>query len=86
LTQFEAADEVYDYHSGIALSEKISTLQDLVGRYNALPESQTKEAALEAVLEGAPYARSQATTEALDGSIDRTGRHHRSSRRSPSGS
>jgi uncharacterized coiled-coil protein SlyX len=66
--QFEAADEVYDYHSGIALSEKISTLQDLVGRYNALPEAN-QEAALEAVLEGAPYARSQATTEALDAAL-----------------
>jgi uncharacterized coiled-coil protein SlyX len=68
LAQFEAADEVYDYHSGIALSEKISTLQDLVGRYNALPEAN-QEAALEAVLEGAPYARSQATTEALDAAL-----------------
>jgi hypothetical protein len=29
LAQFEAADEVYDYHSGIALSEKISTLARL---------------------------------------------------------
>jgi hypothetical protein len=27
LAQFEAADEIYDTHSGIALSEKILTLQ-----------------------------------------------------------
>jgi hypothetical protein len=40
----------------------------LVDRYNALPEAN-QEAALEAVLEGAPYARSQATTEALDAAL-----------------
>jgi hypothetical protein len=68
LAQFEAADEVYDYHSGIALSEKIATLQGLVDRYNALPEAN-QEAALEAVLAEAPYARSQATTEALDAAL-----------------
>jgi type II secretory pathway predicted ATPase ExeA len=68
LAQFEAADEVYDYHSGILLTEKINTLQVLVTRYEALPTAN-QEAALEAVLEGAPYARSQATTEALDAAL-----------------
>ena len=53
LAQFEAADEVYDYHSGILLTEKINTLQVLVTRYEALPTAN-QEAALEAVLEGAP--------------------------------
>jgi hypothetical protein len=68
LAQFKSADEVYDYHSGILLTEKINTLQVLVTRYEALPTAN-QEAALEAVLKGAPYARSQATTEALDAAL-----------------
>jgi len=68
LAQFEAADEIYDTHSGIALSEKILTLQGLVDRYEDLPEAN-QEAALQAVLAEAPYARSQATTEALDAAL-----------------
>jgi hypothetical protein len=65
--QFEAADEVYDYHSGIALSEKIATLQGLVERYNSLDEAG-KAAVLQKLLDKRPedgYARSQATTDAL---------------------
>ena len=67
LAQFEAADEVYDYHSGIALSEKIATLQGLVDRYNSLDEAG-KAAVLQKLLDKRPedgYARSQATTDAL---------------------
>jgi hypothetical protein len=67
LAQFEAADEVYDYHSGIALSEKIATLQGLVERYNSLDEAG-QAAVLQKLLDKRPedgYARSQATTDAL---------------------
>ncbi len=63
LAAFKAAK--HTIHSGIPIAEKINTLQDLVNRYEALP-SENQEAVLQAVLEGKPYARSQATTEALD--------------------
>ena len=66
--RFEAADAVYHYHSGILLTDKIATLESLVNRYNALPTAN-QEAALKAVFEGAPYARSQATTEVLDAAL-----------------
>lgn len=62
LAQFEAAAKVYEYHSGIALSEKVNTLKALETRYNALPEAN-QQAALQAVFNGKPYSRSQATTE-----------------------
>jgi hypothetical protein len=68
LAQFEAANEVYKYHSGILLTEKIATLQGLVDRYEAL-SSENQKAALQAVLNGKPYARSQATTDALDAAL-----------------
>ena len=65
LAQFKAADAVYDYHSGILLTDKIATLESLVSRYNALPEAN-QTAALTAVWNnGTDYSRSQATTDAL---------------------
>lgn len=68
LAPFEAAAGVYGSHSGIALSEKVAALQDLIDRYSALPEEK-KEAALLEVLEGAPYPRSEATLSALSAAI-----------------
>ncbi len=70
LAQFKAADEVYDYHSGILLTDKISSLQDLVDRYNALG-SDNQAAVLGKIIEkrnsetNGQFARSQATTDAL---------------------
>jgi cytochrome c556 len=65
LAQFKAADEVYDYHSGILLTDKIATLESLVSRYNALPEANQKAALTAVWNDGTDYARSQATTDAL---------------------
>lgn len=65
LNQFELV--TYGTHSDIPVAEKISTLQGLVDRYNALSEANQK-AALQEVLDKKPtdgYSRSQATTDAL---------------------
>lgn len=67
LAQFEAAVTVYDTHSGITLSDKINTLQELVNRYNALGGKQDE--VLQIVFTNKPYARSQATLDALDAAL-----------------
>jgi len=69
LAQFQAADAIYDTHSGIALSEKISTLQNLVDRYNDLPEANQAAALVAVWNNGTDYARSQATTDALEAAL-----------------
>lgn len=61
----------YQTHSDIPVTEKITTLGDLVTRYNALGEAGQK-AVLAKIIEKRPeggYARSQATTDALDGAL-----------------
>jgi putative cell wall-binding protein len=68
LERFEEASTIYETHSGIALTNKVATLQDLVDRYNALSEDYQAEV-LEKIISVRPeggFARSQATTDALE--------------------
>jgi len=58
----------YGTHSDIPVATKISTLEDLVTRYNAL-DADGKAAVLQKVFEGIPYTRSQATTDAMNAAL-----------------
>ena len=62
------ASVTYATHSGKAIADKKAELQDLVDRYNAL-DADKQLAALTQVFDGKPYARSQATLDALDAAL-----------------
>ena len=62
LERFETVS--YGTHSDIPIADKVSTLQNLVTRYGNL-DAVSQLAVLQKVFEGKPYARSQATTDAL---------------------
>lgn len=62
VTQFKKV--TYRTHSGISIEEKISTLQDLIDRYNAL-DKDTQAAVLQKVFDDRPYSRFQDTTDVL---------------------
>ena len=68
LDRFKAAkDENYTIHSGLQVTDKITMLEDLVGRYNRLGDDG-KAAVLAKIIEKRPadgFGRSQATTDAL---------------------
>lgn len=67
LDRFQASeDNNYKIHSGLLVTEKINTLQDLKNRYDNLASDANRDKVLQKIIEGRPYARSQATTDALN--------------------
>jgi hypothetical protein len=63
----------YETHSDIPVETKISTLEDLVTRYNNLGSDADRDAVLQKLLNKRPeggYSRSQATTDALKTALD----------------
>jgi prophage DNA circulation protein len=71
LNAFKGVADGHTIHSGKAISDKVTELEDLVADFEALPEAN-QEAALQAVITNRPeggYLRSQSTLDALANAI-----------------
>jgi hypothetical protein len=71
LNAFKGVADGHTIHSGKAISDKVTELEDLVADFEALPETN-QEAALQAVITNRPeggYLRSQSTLDALANAI-----------------